>query len=469
MRRARRRHDAFAIRIAAGIGALVAAAVLPARAARANGAFPDSQSILAPAALPREISVVTNFGVVRSGDGGQTWLWSCEQMANALGYLYQYGAAPRNRLFAIANEKLVHSDDNACGWQVAGGMMTGLAATDFFPDPANADRVLAVAFNYDTSAYSVLQSGDGGATFGTVVYAGAPKEAVTGVESAAASPRTIYLTTTAAITNAPMLGRSTDGGLNWGWTDLSPTLGAGTPRIIAIDPHDAQKVLLLFKGTSMQSLALTRDGGKTVTLSLADGNYFTSYARTAGGTILIGGSNAAGDAALYRSHDGGMTFEPVTTQLPHIRGLAARGGTVHAATDNFGDGYALGVSTDEGTTWQPLMSYDQVAAIAGCLKASCQTVCAQEVVVGLWPAATCTADPPAASQDAGAGPADAGPGGVTDAGATGGHGGQKPPSSGGGGCAVAPGRATGWLAGLGTLAWFVTRRRRRREPATRSH
>ena len=85
------------------------------RAARANGAFPEAENILTPADRPQEIVLVTNFGLVTSTDGGTTWLWSCEQDGNMLGMLYQLTPLPRNRLFAIANQKLAFSDDRSCG------------------------------------------------------------------------------------------------------------------------------------------------------------------------------------------------------------------------------------------------------------------------------------------------------------------------------------------------------------------
>ena len=49
--------------------------------ALADGALPDSETILVPADRPQEIVLVTNFGLVISEDVGRTWLWSCEQQA----------------------------------------------------------------------------------------------------------------------------------------------------------------------------------------------------------------------------------------------------------------------------------------------------------------------------------------------------------------------------------------------------
>lgn len=438
-------------------GALALAVVAP-RDARANGAFPDSQSVLTPSARPNEISLVTNFGVVASHDGGHTWLWSCEQDMNALGYLHQYNAAPQNRLYAVANQNLVFSDDATCGWSIAQGMITGLAATDFFPDPNDANRVLALAYDYASSTYLVLQSTDAGSTFTSKLYTSDAKATMTGIEIARSDAKTIYVTLTAATTNAPMLGRSTDGGATWKFTDLTPVLGAGTPSIIAVDPTNAQSVLLLFKGTK-QSLSVTQDGGQTVTSSMTTSGYFTSAARTGSGAILIAGVDASTNPVLYRSTDHGATFQTVGTQPPpHIRAMSARGNQIYAAADNFSDGYALGVSTDDGTTWQSVLSYDHVAAILGCVKQACQTSCASQVMVGLWDMSVCSADPPPMT-DGGA-TADAATGSGGSAGAGGGQGGHTKSSS---GCAVAGDGARGWIlssGGLAVLGLWLARRRR---------
>ena len=49
--------------------------------------------------------------------------------------LYQLTPLPRNRLFAVANQKLVYSDDRSCGWRRGGGGLAGHDITDVFVDP----------------------------------------------------------------------------------------------------------------------------------------------------------------------------------------------------------------------------------------------------------------------------------------------------------------------------------------------
>ena len=142
--------------------------------------------------------------------------------------------------------------------------------------------------------------------------------------------------------------------------------------------------------------------------------------------------------------------------------MSTRGNQIYAAADEFTDGYALGVSTDDGMTWQSVMNYGQVAAILGCLKQACQMTCANEVSVGLWDMSICSADPPATA-DGGAGatrrPAERE---AAARGAAGGNGGQKHSSS---GCAIAPGDAgpAGCFRAAGWSRWpFGSRRGRAR-------
>jgi MYXO-CTERM domain-containing protein len=139
---------------------------------------------------------------------------------------------------------------------------------------------------------------------------------------------------------------------------------------------------------------------------------------------------------LYRSKDNAATFQMVAptsgASQPSIRGLAERNGTLYCAADNTADHFAVGTSTDEGATWQPLMRFDQIVAIDTCVKTLCQDLCAMQVDV-LWPDTVCSADaPPRPSPDGGAAGSGGG-GGGTGAAGSGGAGGHAPDAGAGGG------------------------------------
>jgi hypothetical protein len=458
--------------------ALLAAALcaLASGPARADGAFPDSQNVLTPADRPNEMMLGTNFGLLVSEDGGASWQWSCERDGNAFGYLYQFGPPARHRLFALSNQKLVFSDDATCSWQAASGGLDGQAITDAFPDPTNPDRVLAIGFA--KAVYGLFASSDGGATFGAAPLTSATGgDSIGGVEIARSAPMTVYLALTTVDTK-PKLARSTDGGAHWTVNDLTGSLGMGQLRIVAVDPTDPNLVYLRWLGASYQAIAVTRDGGVTATAPLTTGT-FNSFVRLPSGTVLVGATIDSGiTPVLFRSRDAGLTFQEVDG-VPQIRALSQRGGNVYAATDNNADGYALGVSSDEGTTWQKVVSYSDVQAIVACLRtdATCQASCESLAGVGpmspgmIWEETVCSANPPASTGgggvgggaggsagagggSAGAGGGSAGVGGATGASAAGGSAAGGPGSGGGGGsasgcgCAVArPGASLSlWLA-----------------------
>jgi hypothetical protein len=405
----------------------LAIAAFPARAARANGAFPAVEGVLVPADRPKLFMLVTNFGVVLSEDGGQTWSWSCEQEANAFGVLHQFGPAPRRRLFAVAGDRVVTSDDATCGWQIAGGLLADQQVTDVFPDPTNADRVLAIGAA--NGAWSVFESADGGGTFGAKIYQASSGDVVTSVEIARADPRVVYVATFGA-DQSPKLARTNDGGAHWTVNDLSAGVGPGFPRIIAVDPDDADTVILRWASvTGGEAIVVTRDGSVTATATLSIPLYFTSFARMPDGALVVSAVVAVSPvqrAALFVSHDGGASFQR-NDAVPGILALAQRNGILYAATDNFGDGYALGASADEGATWQPVMRFDQIGSIMACLRtnAQCQAACRALAGTGLgspgviWDQAVCSAG----EQQGGTG----GTGGVTG-------------SARGGGCSLGPAR-----------------------------
>jgi hypothetical protein len=442
--------------------------------ARGDGAFPAGQGVLVPADRPQEIVLVTNFGVVLSEDAGATWTWSCEQDANALGMLYQLGPAPRRRLFAVANQEVVYSDDQTCSWQVAGGLLVGQAVTDLFPDPTNADHVVAIGVANSLGA--VFESQNGGATFDAILYQGSVGDVIESVEISRSNPSIVYVSLIDQAQN-PKLARTADGGVSWTVNDLSADLGTGQMRIIAVDPDDPDTVLLRWSSpTAGEALAVTHDGGATASAPLAIPHYFTSFARLPDGTLVLSAVVAvspATKAGLFVSRDGGATFAE-NDAVPGVLALAQRNGVLYAATDNYGDGYALGASSDVGVTWQPVVRFDQIGSIMACLQtnAQCQASCESLAGNGLgssgqiWDQSVCTAG--AAPGDAGgAGGAVGGASGSGldgGAGSSGGNG--HAPSS--GGCTLAPGAPSAWPLRISAVAIAFALWRRRKPHRRRS-
>jgi MYXO-CTERM domain-containing protein len=435
-----------AARLALTVALFFATFFVTLRPARADGAFPDAQAILTPPDLPGEIRLVTNFGLLATLDGGATWLWSCESPDNMFGAYYQVGLGPRHRLYALVDQTVVFSDDAGCGWTRAGGLLAtvgdGVGATDFWVDRTVAERVLAVDVTCcagDQRQHVVIASHDGGAHFDETLFRADPGAMITGVESARSAPDTVYVTLQGSPVDGgrppPFLARTADRGGTWTSTDLTAALGAGIPRLIAVDPTEPRQVFLLWSDVDGQALVVTSDGGPNAHEVLRPSGVIKAFVRLASGTILVATDDNS-VAGLLRSRDGGTTFEAVANP-PHIRALSERAGAVYAATDNFSDGYAAGLSMDEGRTWEALVSYDAVRGILPCVKAACQASCAVQVQLNLWTAEVCSADVPSSSTPGAGGRAQGGAtasGGAGGGGGTGGAGG-RPNAADAGGCA----------------------------------
>ena len=383
-------------------------------AVRANGAFPDAQGLLLPADRPNEVMLATTFGVVMSLDGGQTWTYSCEMMTNGmLAAFYNIGPAPRDRVFAITDVSFIYTDDHACTWGKSGGMLASKPPVDYFPDVSNANRVwAALAPAGGTGPYTIIESLDAGATFNTVRFTSAAGDAITGVELSKSDANTGYVTLRSGTNFTPKLAMTKDGGATWTTRDLSTVAAIGNAniRLVSIDPTNPNKIFLRVSipsgATKGDGIALSLDGGATFVSPppvAVPGGVLNAFARLSTGTLLVAGIDGIRNV-IFRSTNGGMSFTEI--DAPLVRGLGQRDGVAYAASnDDPSDpnGFALAKSTDEGTTFQPILRFADMKAISSCVKTICAADCETKVNLGIWDESVCTADGPMVDAGTGAG------------------------------------------------------------------
>ncbi len=386
--------------------ALPLLAAAPARRARADGAFPDAQTVLLPADRPQQIIVAANFGLVISDDDGAHWQYTCEAKATTNGRQYSLGAPPDDRIFSLSDFGLATTSDGSCTWRLGTGPFEGGLVLDYFADPSDARRVLAVAEPPTLSGLmpaQVFESHDGGLSYDAVLHPGVAAGGIAGVEIARSDPRIVYValfeTSAADALTHPRLARTADGGATWTTIDLEPMLGASRVTIAAVDANDADRIYLRVGGTgadgrSFDAIAVSADGGRgfATPVSLTGGKLQTFIAR-ANGTVLATGLLGA-TVVGYRSRDAGATFDSWSPHL-HPRGFGERGATLFAATDDTADGFALASSEDDGDSWTPRMHLANIEAIRGCVQQACVDDCWQKVTIALWPTAVCGERPTA--------------------------------------------------------------------------
>ena len=316
--------------------------------ARADGAFPDSMSLLLPADRPGRLVVGTNFGLVVSDDDGASWYLVCEQAIAANVSAYQLSAAPDDRLYAATPRGLASSDDGGCSWRFAAGRLAGANVIDVWPDandPASVYAIATTASDDDggSDVEGVYQSSDGGRSFGAPpLYVAGPATSLTGVEKARAAPQTLYLTMLSYPPPRPAVARSTGSG-GFAVADES-AFTVSSPYLAAVDPDDASVLYLRLRGQG-DALGISRDAGATLATILPMAGRMSALLRRRNGTLLVGSS----DKQSLRSVDGGQSFSP-WPGAPHVRALAERGDVLYVVASDVSDAFVIGRSADKNAS-----------------------------------------------------------------------------------------------------------------------
>lgn len=398
--------------------ALACAAYASAPAARADGAFPDEFSIHFLPDAPHRIYVGANFGLLLSEDDGATWRYACEPWVvtgsnAALSYasVMFYQLTADGALIATSLQ-VTRSSDLACTWPAATGAVAGQTIADVFPDPNDKDFVLAIVVVAGPPASSyIVASHDGGKTFdSTRLYETA--DLLTGVEIARATPGLVYATSTSVSGGTAKFLQSTSSGAagTWTATDLANLSPATEPRILTVDPVDANKVYLRILGGTTDEIRLTEDGGKTFKTILPPiTGRLSAFLRAGDGTLYAGTRSGQ----LYVQPAGATGF--TSHAAPHFRCLGQRPGSarIYACTDLVVDGYSIASSDDGGATFQKVMSFTEILGPLTCdpVRTNCTAHWNRiQGVLGI---------PPDAGQaDAGGGPPQTGKSSCASAGAT---------------------------------------------------
>ncbi len=422
-------------------------ALLVARPALANGRFPAANQIVFAPTDEDLVVVRTTYGIFLSHDGGVTWSYLCE---DALGLPSATSEDPA--LALSANDSLIAalsaptsgldvSTDTGCNWTCVGGPLGGQSMVDVAVRPDAPHSVVALASTFlaadagGGTFVQIFQTTDDGATWAplgtplTDTMFGVSTLLATTVDVAATDPNRLYVSATVgyAAARKALLFVSDDTGQTWterAIPDFDPTTEASL-FIGAIDPSDEDRVYLRTNAlaTGGQSRLFVvgdaTDAGASITPILA----FPVAADPLGnlGELLGFALSPDGSTIYAGSRDGEALLDGVSRvrhDLPsafaggQVLCLATHGSQVWACSEET-SGFSVGMSTDDGATFSPVLHVCDIPPPIACAASNaiaCGTdanasQCGGAAFAQIAPSLGCSSADAGGSSDASAGDA----------------------------------------------------------------
>lgn len=386
-------------------GSATLAVVLAASRTRACGAcaVPELWDVQN---LAGELVVVTNFGLL--SDDGDGWRVTCEEI---FGGLLLDATGDSSEGWVSTDVGPFRRAGSACDWTpdaapqhavwawkfaLAGGEAE--PATRFLLVIDSETQALHVERARADEDYTVVRSFESTSGFRDLKAGGQPASVF--LAGFGAGPDRLW-----------QVAFSLDAGDHW------ETVVPDVPRDINwklrfVDPLFPQAVLVEAEPVSGDAEGLWRfdaeTGVMTELLRLSAGEELSGLSVLGNAVWVAGRSEAQG--SLYSSDRREFEFNRVVSGAPPFACLGAHSGALYACVNDFTytSSFLLGRSHDEGRTWQPLLTVEDLGTIAGCAPACDRTL---DWLTAAFGSAGAPGAGPAAAGGAGQ-PADAGAAGA---------------------------------------------------------
>ncbi|MEO5731690.1 MAG: hypothetical protein ABI134_27400 [Byssovorax sp.] len=434
--------------------AAAAAVTLAGLPALANGRFPAAGQIAVDPSDPTHLLVRTTYGLNVSHDNGAHWSWICE---SAIGYGGtedpMVAITADGSIIAGIFEGLSASHDQGCQWDFAQAGLKDRYVIDLATERASPkNSVLLISNSIGGSMFlTQLWETKDNATTWTVAGVDMPADFLgLTLDAAPSDPSRVYVSGRYGKPGYEgAIERTNDRGKTWQKLLIPGSNDLALPYIGGIDPQNPDVVYVRLDADKTDQLVVTKDGGTTwQNIFKSTGNLLGFAVSPDGLTIAVGGDT-----------DGLWTAPSSTLEFTQVSKISTRCLTwttagLYACADEFVDGFAAGVSTNQGKTFTPVMHLQLLCGPLACAATTTTgAMCpdawgATKLAIG---GATCEASGASTGTNT-----TAGTGIPTGAGAT-------SSSSGGssGGCSVgAPARAAGAVIPALVLAGAALARRR---------
>ena len=363
-----------------GAALALAATLLAAPTALANGRFPGSRGV---AAQGERWMVPVTFGMLVSNDGGDSFQWLCE---DALGYAGTYDPdllidAAGNRWITAFDGVRVSRDDG-CEWTPVGAPFDGL-----FPGAMTADSQgrLWVASAQAGVANGIYRLDDTAGT--TFARLGLDSEGAlfTGVATAPSMSSRVFVSGFVIATNGqpePLLFRTDDDGLTFNPLGVDAFDIGDQPslEVRAVGKLDPDLVLVTVgrtPGNGGDQLFRSINGGDSFELVLTIEGGIEAVLTRSNGDVVVG----AGSQGTWISEDGGDSFTQVVGgPLLTCAVEQADGSLLGCASNVAPDLFAVGSSTD-ARAWTRILTFDAITGPLECPSGTPQ----KDSCEALWP------------------------------------------------------------------------------------
>lgn len=342
----------------------------PAATVWANGRFPSAGHIEVDPENPERILLRATYGLVVTHDGGKRWDWLCEKAMNYGGvWDPPVGVMKGGSILLGLPDGLSISTPDACRFSRAMAL-EGKLVTDVAVDKKNPSRAVVLTSSPLGMAFDtrLFLTEDSGATF--VQVGDVFPENLHGltVDLCASDPNVLYVS--GVLVGAMPRGivlRSSNGGSTYETAIVPDSDIMHGPFIGAVDPENADRLYVRLEGIPGR-LFVSEDGSKSWTeLFWGEGSLLGFSLSPDGKTLVVGGEKDG----VWRSPAPNWAFE--RTSALHARCLRWTNAGIYACAEQGLDGFSVGLSVTNGSTFKPLEKLSDLCGPVSCVMPICSS------------------------------------------------------------------------------------------------
>ncbi len=325
---------------------------LTAGTAAANGRFPSVISAHWQQGDGTQLIIGATFGGIYSKDNAKSFRWMCEKAIGYGGFFDpEFALSLTGVLYASTFDGLARSEDGGCSWGYAYGDILGYWVDGFALHPTNPSILLA-GTSSGGKMNGLMKLTDGGKSFTTVPGTLSMTQFWKSLRFAPSDGNRVYATSYIATPASNTWWVSRDAGDSFTPSDF-PQGGGAEFKLLAVHPTNPD---IVFARTVMAGVG---EQPYTVFRSTDAGAHWTQVFQTTGGELLttLSISNdgqsvvIAATTSVYKSTDGGMSFQKKASPAPQLVCTTVHGGNLYGCGNNFSDGFAVGRSEGFGAVW----------------------------------------------------------------------------------------------------------------------